>query len=86
LAQRPPLGHNKGTSIREAILEAAQTRLIPIILTTATAIAGLVPLLITGNALWTPLSLVIIGGLTVSTGVTLVLAPVLYTLITRKKN
>jgi len=74
----------KGEDIREAIASAAQTRLTPIVLTTLTTIGGLLPLTMKNSALWTPLGLVIIGGMLVSTVVTLFIVTVLYLLITRE--
>jgi multidrug efflux pump subunit AcrB len=74
----------KGTGIREAIASAASTRLTPIVLTTLTTVGGLLPLTMKNSSLWTPLGLVIIGGMLVSTFVTLFIVPVLYLLITRK--
>ena len=65
----------------EAIQEAGETRFIPIILTTLTAIGGLVPLLAENNPLYSPLALVIIGGLLSSTLLTRVVTPVLYKLL-----
>lgn len=76
----------KGEGIRDAIASAAQTRLTPIVLTTLTTIGGLLPLTIENSNLWTPLGLVIIGGMLVSTVVTLFIVPVLYLLITRKSG
>jgi len=76
----------KGEGIRDAIANAAQTRLTPIVLTTLTTIGGLLPLTIKNSSLWTPLGLVIIGGMLVSTVVTLFIVPVLYLLITRKNQ
>lgn len=73
----------KGQSIRQAIADAAQTRLTPIVLTTLTTIGGLLPLTMKNSSMWTPLGLVIIGGMLVSTVVTLFIVPVLYVLITR---
>ncbi len=73
----------KGEGIRAAILTAAQTRLTPIVLTTLTTIGGLLPLTLKNSSLWTPLGLVIIGGMLISTVVTLFIVPVLYLLITR---
>ena len=74
----------KGEGIRDAILNAAQTRLTPIVLTTLTTIGGLLPLTMKNSSLWTPLGLVIIGGMLISTVVTLFIVPVLYILITPK--
>ncbi|HRH59152.1 MAG TPA: efflux RND transporter permease subunit [Chitinophagaceae bacterium] len=73
-----------GKSINEAIEEAGETRFIPIILTTLTAIGGLTPLVLEGNPLYSPLALVIIGGLISSTLLTRVVTPVLYKLLAPK--
>jgi len=73
----------KGAGIRESIASAAQTRLTPIVLTTLTTIGGLLPLTLKNSNMWTPLGLVIIGGMLVSTVVTLFIVPALYLLITR---
>ncbi|HRH48548.1 MAG TPA: efflux RND transporter permease subunit [Panacibacter sp.] len=70
-----------GKSINEAIEEAGETRFIPIILTTLTAIGGLTPLVLESNPLYSPLALVIIGGLISSTLLTRVVTPVLYKLL-----
>ncbi len=76
----------KGEGIRDAIASAAQSRLTPIVLTTMTTIGGLLPLTLKNSNLWTPLGLVIIGGMLVSTIVTLFIVPVLYLLFTRKTD
>jgi len=73
-----------GKTINEAIEEAGETRFIPIILTTLTAIGGLVPLVLERNQLYSPLALVIIGGLISSTLLTRVATPVLYKLLAPK--
>ncbi len=73
----------KGSDIREAIGSAAQMRLTPIVLTTLTTIGGLLPLTMKNSSMWTPLGLVIIGGMLISTVVTLFIVPALYLLITR---
>ena len=73
-----------GKSIGEAIEEAGETRFIPIILTTLTAIGGLIPLVLEKNPLYSPLALVIIGGLISSTLLTRVVTPVLYKLLAPK--
>ena len=74
----------KGQGIHDAIANAAQTRLTPIVLTTLTTIGGLLPLTMKNSSMWTPLGLVIIGGMLVSTIVTLFIVPALYLLITRE--
>jgi multidrug efflux pump subunit AcrB len=73
----------EGKNIDEAIQTAGQIRFIPIILTTLTAIGGLMPLALQGSELFSPLALTIIGGLISSTIFTRVVTPVLYKLILR---
>ncbi|HEV2479354.1 MAG TPA: efflux RND transporter permease subunit [Puia sp.] len=70
-----------GMGLDEAIQEAGETRFVPIILTTLTAIGGLTPLVAENNPLYSPLALVIIGGLLSSTILTRVVTPVLYKLL-----
>jgi Cu/Ag efflux pump CusA len=65
----------------EAIEEAGETRFVPIILTTLTAIGGLIPLVAESNPLYSPLAIVIIGGLLSSTILTRIVTPVLYKLL-----
>ncbi|MFK0570474.1 efflux RND transporter permease subunit [Endozoicomonas sp.] len=74
----------EGRTLKEAILESAQTRLLPILLTTVTTIGGLLPLTLSNSALWTPMGLTIIGGLLISTLLTLIVVPVLYFLFSRQ--
>ncbi len=74
----------EGASLDDAIQEAGETRFIPIILTTLTAIGGLIPLVMEHNPLYSPLALVIIGGLISSTLLTRVVTPVLYKLLAPK--
>jgi multidrug efflux pump subunit AcrB len=71
-----------GHSVREAVTRSSETRFTPILLTTFTTIGGLLPLTLSGSSLWSPLGWVIIGGLLVSTGLTLLVVPVLYRLLT----
>jgi multidrug efflux pump subunit AcrB len=71
----------KGKDIDEAIQTAGQIRFIPIILTSLTAIGGLMPLAVQGSELFSPLAITIIGGLISSTIFTRVVTPVLYKLI-----
>ena len=68
----------EGLDIRKALIEAGETRFTPIILTTATTVGGLLPLTLSGGTLWAPMGWTIIGGLIVSTLLTLILVPVLY--------
>ncbi|NOU17806.1 MAG: efflux RND transporter permease subunit [Bacteroidales bacterium] len=70
-----------GTSLDEAIQTAGKIRFIPIILTTLTAIGGLLPLALQGSEMFSPLALTIIGGLISSTLFTRVVTPVLCKLL-----
>jgi HAE1 family hydrophobic/amphiphilic exporter-1 len=77
------LRRRDGVPLREAVEQAGRTRLRPILMTTATTILGLVPMALgigEGAELQAPLARVVIGGLTASTLVTLVLVPAVYTL------
>ncbi|MBK9388183.1 MAG: efflux RND transporter permease subunit [Planctomycetes bacterium] len=75
----------QGEEARSAILEAAQTRLRPILMTTLTTVLGLSPMLLAGegNELRAPMALTVIAGLSSSTLLTLVVIPVLYSLVAR---
>jgi len=66
----------------QLIMEACETRFIPIILTTATTVGGLLPLTLGGGSLWAPMGWTIIGGLLMSTWLTLLVVPVLYSMVT----
>ena len=75
----------KGIGLDEAIQTAGKIRFIPIILTTLTAIGGLLPLAIQGSELFSPLAITIIGGLISSTIITRVVTPVLYKILLKDK-
>ncbi len=72
-----------GLDPRRAVVEAAQRRLRPILLTTATTVGGLLPLWLGGGPMWEPMAIAIIFGLIFATGLTLGLVPVLYALFFR---
>lgn len=72
-----------GASMREAVVEAGLRRLRPIVLTTVTTVGGLLPLAVFGGVLFEPMAWAMIGGLLVATILTLVVIPVLYTLLVR---
>lgn len=65
----------------EAVVESAQRRLRPILLTTATTVGGLVPLWLGGGPMWQPMAIAIIFGLLFSTVLTLGFVPVMYSLL-----
>ena len=70
-----------GLEKMDAIMAAAKTRFVPIILTTLTTVGGLLPLTLSGSSMWSPMGWAIIGGLLVSTLLTLIVVPVLYKLL-----
>lgn len=70
-----------GTDLDQAIEEAGRVRFLPIVLTTATAIGGLLPLALQGSSLYSPLAIVIIGGLVSSLLLSRLVTPVLYKLL-----
>ncbi len=67
----------------EAIFEATQQRLRPILLTTATTVLGMMPLLWGGTAMFVPMAITIMFGLAFATALTLLVVPVLYSLFFR---
>ncbi len=71
----------RGEPLNRALQEAAEIRLTPIVLTAMTTIGGLLPLTLKGGTIWAPMGWTIIGGLLVSTLLTLVIVPVSYKLI-----
>ncbi|MEJ2681894.1 MAG: efflux RND transporter permease subunit, partial [Gammaproteobacteria bacterium] len=73
--------HDNGVALHEAIIVAAQRRLRPILLTTATTVLGLIPLYWGGGEMWEPMAVAIMVGLLFSTVLTLGLVPVLYALL-----
>jgi multidrug efflux pump subunit AcrB len=75
----------KGGTLEEAALEAGRRRLRPIFLTTISAAAGLTPMILSGSGLWSPLASVIAVGLMFSMVFTLIVVPVLYVLVNRKR-
>ena len=81
------LMHEKNISGDEAALESGQRRLRPVLMTTLTTILGLLPMALSGgsgNEMYQPLSLAILGGLLLSTAFTLVIVPTVYAAIRNK--
>lgn len=72
-----------GCSHFDAIINAAVQRSRPIMLTTATTVLGLLPLYLGGGEMWEPMALAIMGGLLVSTVLTLCVVPVIYATVFR---
>ncbi len=74
---------DNGLAPADAIITAAQQRLRPILLTTATTIGGLIPLWFGGGPMWEPMAIAIIFGLFFATILTLGVVPILYSLFYR---
>jgi multidrug efflux pump subunit AcrB len=72
----------QGVPLDEAIEKAGETRFVPILLTSATAIGGLLPLALQNIGLYSPMAWVIIGGLLSSTFLARLVTPVMYKLYT----
>jgi len=78
---------DEGYRRREALLLGGQRRLRPILMTTATSVLGLLPMALgigEGAELRAPLAITVIGGMTVSTLLTLVVIPAVYLLVDRR--
>lgn len=71
----------QGAGLDEAVLKAGEIRFLPVLLTTLTAIGGLLPIAISRSGLYSPLAWVIIGGLITSTLLARLVTPVMYKLI-----
>ncbi|MDD5594479.1 MAG: efflux RND transporter permease subunit, partial [Candidatus Margulisbacteria bacterium] len=75
---------HRGEDLREAVLEGGKTRLRPILMTSATAILALLPIVLSrgeGAGFWKPMAVSVIGGLMVSASITLVFVPTVYYVI-----
>jgi len=74
----------KGMNLYTAVMDGAETRFLPILLTSLTAIGGMTPLVLENSPLISPLAIVLIGGLISSTLLSRLVTPVLYNLIPPK--
>ncbi|MDX9769843.1 MAG: efflux RND transporter permease subunit [Tenuifilaceae bacterium] len=77
------LMRDRGLSLSQAVLSSGRSRLRPVLMTTLTTVLGMLPLAIgfgEGSEIWRPMGVAIMGGLTFSTVITLVLIPVVYTM------
>ena len=80
------LMRDRGYPIQEAIALSGQSRLRPVLMTAFTTILGMLPMALStseGSEMWVPLGIVVIGGLLVSTIVTLIVVPVMYGVMAR---
>ncbi len=80
----------EGESLQQALIDAGNARLRPIIMTTVTTVLGLLPMAVSfignqsaGAEIRAPMAITVIGGLLVSTLLTLIVIPVIYSLVTK---
>jgi multidrug efflux pump subunit AcrB len=76
----------EGVAIREAIERAGEVRFLPVLLTSVTAIGGLIPLALEGSGLYSPLAIAIIGGLVASTVLSRIATPVMYLVLSPRRD
>lgn len=79
----------RGSSIDEAVVRGAQTRLRPVLMTALVAVVGLLPKVLfhgTGTEVQRPLATVVLGGLVTATALTLIVLPSLYKLLNQKNE
>ena len=75
------LCRERGQAVINSVVTSGRSRLRPVLMTTLTTILGMVPMAVgsgEGSEMWRPLGVSVIGGLTVSTILTLILVPVVY--------
>ncbi|MDR0511229.1 MAG: efflux RND transporter permease subunit [Rikenellaceae bacterium] len=76
----------RGSTVNEAVIVAGKSRLRPVLMTSLTTILGMLPLALgmgEGSEIWQPMGIAVIGGLTFSTLLTLLVVPVLYSSFVR---
>ena len=81
------LMRERGHELYDAVALSGQSRLRPVLMTTLTTVLGMLPLALSngeGSEIWSPMGISIIGGLSFSTLVTLIIVPVVYVLFARK--
>ena len=81
------LMRERGHDLNEAIQISGQSRMRPVLMTAFTTILGMVPMAVSqgeGAEMWRPLGIVVIGGLTVATFLTLYIVPVIYGAMSKK--
>ncbi len=81
------LMRDRGYELKEAIALSGQSRIRPVLMTAFTTILGMVPMAMStseGSEMWQSMGIVVIGGLTVSTFITLIVVPVLYGIFSKR--
>ncbi|MBR6178637.1 MAG: efflux RND transporter permease subunit [Bacteroidales bacterium] len=80
------LMRDRDYELNEAIVLSGRSRLRPVLMTAATTILGMIPMALSsgeGAEVWAPMGVVVIGGLLVSTVITLIIVPVLYAIFSK---
>lgn len=79
----------RGYNLTEAVLEAGRSRMRPVLMTSFTTMLGMLPMALSqgmGREMYSPLGVTIIGGLLVSTVITLILVPTIYSVFHKNDN
>ena len=79
----------RGSSIADAVIAGGKSRLRPVLMTSLTTILGMVPMSLglgDGSEIWQPMGISVVGGLTVSTFLTLFIVPALYAMLESHKQ
>ena len=80
------LMRDRGYELHEAIALSGRSRLRPVLMTAFTTILGMLPMAIStgeGSEMWRPMGITVIGGLVVSTIITMVIVPVMYSVLAK---
>ena len=83
------LMRDRGHELSEAIALSGRSRLRPVMMTAMTTVLGMLPMALSrgeGSEMWHPLGIVVIGGLLVSTFVTLIVVPVFYAVLSKDSD
>lgn len=75
------LCRERGQSVLNAVVTAGKSRLRPVLMTTMTTILGMIPMAVStgqGSEMWSTMAIAVIGGLTISTILTLIYVPTMY--------
>ena len=79
----------RGTNVAEAVIAGGKSRLRPVLMTSLTTILGMVPMSLgigEGSEIWQPMGIAVVGGLFVSTLITLFIIPCLYSMLEGRKE
>ena len=79
----------RGSSVADAVIAGGKSRLRPVLMTSLTTILGMVPMSLgigEGSEIWQPMGIAVVGGLVVSTLITLFIIPSLYSMLEGRKE